>query len=125
MVGEDKTPCSTPATLHTDGASHASQLASDEGEASFEEEADLRAALEAADRGETMELREEEAEHYYTTGDPPERIEHWAHPEGDSSVFLEQAETQYRSPRLASSLSRHDQPRAGRQVDAVVTNARP
>jgi hypothetical protein len=41
-------------------------------------ESKVRAALEAVERGETMALTAEEAEHYYETGELPQRIETWA-----------------------------------------------
>ena len=40
--------------------------------------ADVRAGAEAALRGETIALTREEAEHYYKTGELPERVERWA-----------------------------------------------
>ena len=40
--------------------------------------ADVRAGAEAALRGETIALTHEEAEHYYETGELPERVERWA-----------------------------------------------
>jgi hypothetical protein len=43
-----------------------------------EVEADVRAGIEAAMRGETIALTREEAEHYYETGELPERVERWA-----------------------------------------------
>ena len=41
-------------------------------------EAKVRAAILSAEGGETMALTAEEAEHYYETGELPERIERWA-----------------------------------------------
>jgi hypothetical protein len=41
-------------------------------------EAEVRAGLEACERGETLPLTREEAEHYYATGELPERAWHWA-----------------------------------------------
>jgi hypothetical protein len=41
-------------------------------------EADVRAGIEAALRGQTMALTREEAKHYYETGELPERVERWA-----------------------------------------------
>jgi len=38
----------------------------------------VRAAVEAALRGETMALTADEAEHYYRTGELPERVGRWA-----------------------------------------------
>jgi hypothetical protein len=38
----------------------------------------VRAGIEASDRGDVMELTSEEAEHYYDTGELPERVERWA-----------------------------------------------
>jgi hypothetical protein len=38
----------------------------------------VRAALEAAERGETMALTAAETEQYLDTGELPERIERWA-----------------------------------------------
>lgn len=38
----------------------------------------VRAGIEASDRGDVMELTPEEAEHYYDTGELPERVELWA-----------------------------------------------
>ncbi len=43
-----------------------------------EVEADVRAGIEAAMRGETIALTREEAEHYYETGELPERGQRWA-----------------------------------------------
>jgi hypothetical protein len=43
-----------------------------------EVEAEVRDALEAAERGETMALTAEETERYLETGELPERIERWA-----------------------------------------------
>jgi hypothetical protein len=41
-------------------------------------EVEVRQALEAAERGETMALTAEETEQYLETGELPERIERWA-----------------------------------------------
>jgi hypothetical protein len=41
-------------------------------------EAQLRAGIEACERGETMRLTAQEAEHYLETGELPERVERWA-----------------------------------------------
>jgi hypothetical protein len=41
-------------------------------------EAQVRAGIEACERGETMALTAEEAERYYETGELPERVERWA-----------------------------------------------
>ena len=43
-----------------------------------EVEAEVRAGMEEAERGETMALTATEAEHYYETGQLPERAWHWA-----------------------------------------------
>jgi hypothetical protein len=40
--------------------------------------ADVRAGAAAALRGETIALTREEADHYYETGELPERVERWA-----------------------------------------------
>jgi hypothetical protein len=40
--------------------------------------AEVRAGLEACERGETLALTAEEAEHYYASGELPERAWLWA-----------------------------------------------
>lgn len=43
-----------------------------------EVEARVRAGIEASERGDVLELTPQEAEHYYKTGELPERVTRWA-----------------------------------------------